>query len=67
MKNQILDPDSPTSNRIQCPVVDINHISSSGICEVWESNFEEEMKNLMRLAEKFNVIAVVNSIVIKDT
>lgn len=30
------------------------------ICDVWAYNFEEEMTKLMKMTEKFNVIAMVD-------
>jgi len=32
------------------------------IQDVWASNFYEEMKKLIKLAERFNVIAMVNQL-----
>ena len=29
------------------------------ICDVWASNFEEEMKKLSKMTQRFNVIAMV--------
>lgn len=34
------------------------------IIDVWEENFEEELWKIMKLTEKYNVIAMVISIII---
>jgi hypothetical protein len=38
---------------------DLLSMNETKICDVWALNFEEEMKKLLKLIEKYNVIAMV--------
>ena len=40
-------------------VKELLHLPDTHICDVWAHNFEEEMKRLSKMTERFNVIAMV--------
>lgn len=40
-------------------VKELLRLPDTHICDVWAHNFEEEMKKLSKMTERFNVIAMV--------
>lgn len=49
----------PDSEEDVGDVKELLHLPDTHICDVWAHNFDEEMKKLSKMTERFNVIAMV--------